>query len=169
VTGAWAGPYLTVCGLLVVAGAAKAWAPDTTARALHAAGLPSRRSFVRVGGGLEAVLGAAALATGLPELAALVCVSYAAFGAFIVLAFLRGTPISSCGCFGTPDTPPRRLHVALDGAAAVVAAVVATRPATSLWTVLGGQPLAGVPLVLLAGAAGYLAYLTFVFPFGGSR
>ncbi len=167
--GAWAGPYLAVCGLLAAAGMAKAWSPDNTARALHAAGLPSRRGTVRVGGGLEAVVAIAALVTGRPALAVVVAASYVAFGLFIVVALVRGTPLSSCGCFGTPDTPPSRLHVVVNGAAAVVAALVATRPAVSLPTVLAAQPLAGVPLIVLAAAAAYLAYLSFVFPFGGSR
>jgi hypothetical protein len=168
-TGAWAGPYLVVCGLLVVAGAAKAWSPDTTARALRAAGLPGRRGLVRAGGGVEALIGGAALVTGLPALSAAVAASYVAFAAFIVLALVRGTPISSCGCFGKPDTPPNLLHVALNLAAAAVATVAVTDPARSLPSALAHQPLAGVPLLVLSAAAGYLAYLAFLFPFGGSR
>jgi hypothetical protein len=169
VTGVWAGPYLAACGLLVVAGAAKAWSPDTTARALHAAGLPGRRALVRLGGAIEALLGAAAVLSGAPALAVLVGLSYVCFSGFIVLALRRGTPISSCGCFGTPDTPPNRLHVVINLAAAAVAAVVATRPASPLTSILSHQPLAGIPLLGLAATAGYLAYLSFVFPFGGSR
>jgi len=168
-TGAWAGPYLVVCGLLAVAGAAKAWSPDTTARALRAAGLPSRRTLVRAGGGLEAGIGIAALITGFPVLAALVAASYFAFTAFIVLALVRGTPISSCGCFGKPDTPPSRLHVVLNLGALAVAAAVASAPARSLPSALAHQPLAGIPLLVLAATAGYLAYLLFLFPFGGTR
>jgi hypothetical protein len=167
--GGWAGPYLVVCGLLAFAGGAKAWSPDTTARALRAAGLPSRRNLVRAGGGLEAIVGIAAILTGLPVLAALVATSYLGFTAFIVLALVRGTPISSCGCFGKPDTPPSRLHVVLNVGAAVVATAVATGPARSLPSALAHQPLAGVPLLALAGATGYLAYLVFLFPFGGSQ
>ena len=168
-TGGWTGPYLVVCGLLAVAGAAKAWSPDTTARALRAAGLPSDRRLVRVAGGLEAVIAVAALLTGLPVLAGVVAASYLAFSAFIVVALVRGTPISSCGCFGKPDTPPSRLHVAINLGAAVVATAVATGPARSLPRALAHQPLAGLPLLVVAGAAGYLAYLVFLFPFGGSR
>ncbi len=167
--GGWAGPYLVVCGLLAVAGAAKAWSPDTTARALRAAGLPSRRSLVRAGGAFEAVLGVAALLTGLPALAALVAASYLGFAGFIVLALVRGTPISSCGCFGKPDTPPSRLHVVFNLGAAAVAVAVASAPARSLPNALSHQPLAGIPLLGLAAATGYLAYLMFLFPFGGSR
>jgi hypothetical protein len=165
----WAGPYLVVCGLLAVAGASKAWSPDTTARALRAAGLPSRRSLVRAGGALEGILGVAALLTGLPAPAVLVAASYIGFTAFIVVALARGTPISSCGCFGKPDTPPSRLHVVLNLGATVVAVAVATTPTRSLPSALSHQPLAGVPLLVLAGATGYLAYLLFLFPFGGSR
>ena len=168
-TAAWTGAYLAACGLLAAGGAAKAWAPDSTARALHAAGLPASRQLVRLGGALEAFLGVAALATGLPALAGLVGASYLGFSVFIVLALVRGTPIASCGCFGTPDTPPSRLHVAINLGAAGVAVAVATRPAVPLTTVLAHQPLAGIPLVVLAAAAGYLAYLVFLFPFGGSR
>ena len=36
-----------------------------------------------------------------------------------------GTPLSTCGCFGTPDTPPTGVHLGLNLAAAGVALAVA--------------------------------------------
>jgi hypothetical protein len=118
---------------------------------------------------VEALIGGAALVTGLPALSAAVAASYLAFAAFIVLALVRGTPLSSCGCFGKPDTRPNLLHVALNLGAAAVATVAATDSPRTLPSALAHQPLAGVPLLVLAAAAGYLAYLAFLFPFGGSR
>jgi len=168
-SGAWIGPYLVACGLLAVAGAAKALRPDATARALRAAGLRVPTTAVRAGGGVEAVLGAAAAGTGAPLLAALVAASYVAFAGFIVLALWRGTPISSCGCFGKADTPPSPLHVALDVAAAATAAIVAQRAAHSLPRALAHQALGGAPLLVLVAVTGYLAYLAFAFPLGRKR
>ena len=154
------GPYLVAAGLLAVAGAEKAWHPDATRRALVAAGWPGRRSAVRLGGAFEAVLGVAAIVAGGPVAAAAVAASYLLLAGFVLFALTRGTPLSSCGCFGQVDTPPTAGHLAVNlGAAAVAAGVAAGRRVTIAGAV-HGQPLHGVPFVVLTGTCGYLVYLT---------
>jgi hypothetical protein len=111
---AFAGPFAIATCLLALAGFAKAMQPAATAGALAALGLPHRRWLVRAGGSAEALVAFAALVTGDATLAILVAMSYAGFALFVAAALYRGTPLSSCGCFGKIDTPPSPMHVALD-------------------------------------------------------
>lgn len=159
------GPYLAACGLLVVAGVAKAIRPEDTARALGtslAVRMSRRRltTAVRIGSGAEGLLGVVALAFPRPVPAALVALSYAAFAVFVAYARARGGAIASCGCFGTPDTPATWAHVVVDSALAVSAATVAWAASTgNVWTLLSRQPVHGLPLVIASALAGWLAYL----------
>jgi hypothetical protein len=153
------GIYAAMAGLLAVGGALKVAKPADTANALAAAGLPAARRIVRIGGGFEALLGTAALLAGGPAPAAAVAVSYLGFTAFIVVALVRHTPISSCGCFGEVDAPPTVMHVVITATAAAMSVVMTLRRPPGVLTVLGGQPWAGIPLVALGALAAYLAYL----------
>ena len=153
------GPFYVACVLLAGGGALKAWRPNDTATALRAAGIPLGSVAVRVVGAGEAALGLAAVTTGAPLLAALVALSFAAFAVFVAHALARRLPLSSCGCFGSIDTPPTVLHVAINVAAAIAAVVTALDPPGSLTSVLADQPMGGVPLAILAVGAAYLAGL----------
>ena len=154
-----AGPFAIAATLLAAGGVLKALRPGDTAHALRTLGLPGSTVLVRLGGLFEAAVGVAALAVGDRTSAVLVAVSYLAFTAFVVLALARDAPISSCGCFGKVDTPPSRVHVGINLAAVAAAAAVAVSPGVGLGHVLAGQPLAGVPFVLLLGCGVGLAYL----------
>jgi len=121
--------------------------------------LPSSTLLIRVGGFAEAVVGVAALAVGDRVTAVLLGLSFLAFAAFVALALRRDAPISSCGCFGKADTPPSRVHVAINLGAVAAAAGVAVQPSAGLPDVLSGQPLAGVPFVLLLACGVGLAFL----------
>jgi hypothetical protein len=155
-----AGPFAAFALLLAIAGTAKAFRPLPTSRALRAAGLPSGAGLVRLLGGGEAVLAIVALAVAGPVPAAFVAISYASFAAFVGYAKVRGLAISSCGCFGKPDTPPTNAHVVVNLAAALLAAAAAVAPGRSPFGELAHSPGAGVPfaaLVLVITALGYLA------------
>jgi hypothetical protein len=155
-----AGPFAAFALLLAFAGAAKALRPLNTSRALRAAGLPSSAGLVRLLGAGETVLAIAALTVAGPVPAALVAISYASFAAFVGYAKARGLAISSCGCFGKPDTPPTNAHLVVNLAAALLAAVAAVSPGRSPLGQLVHSPGAGVPfaaLVLVIAALGYLA------------
>ena len=143
------GPFAIAACLLGIAGIAKAAQPAATAGALAALRLPHRRWMVRAGGLAEALLASAALATGNEILAILVALSYAGFALFVAAALSRGTPLSSCGCFGKIDTPPHPMHIALDLLAAAAAIGVAAHGGTSIRAVFAEQPMAGVPFALL--------------------
>jgi hypothetical protein len=157
--GAWAGPFLVAALLLTVAGALKAYDPATTAGALRRAGLPVPSVAVRIGGGVEAIIGAVAILTGGTIAAALVAVSYFGFTTFVVTAMVRRTPIGSCGCFGKIDTPPSLVHVVLNVGAVVSAIAVALGPGGGIGATLSDQDLLGLPFLLLVATATYLAFL----------
>jgi hypothetical protein len=140
--------------LLLAAGAAKVVDPSRTAVALAALGWAVPAGVVRAGALGEAVLGAATLAVGGRVTAALVALSYAGFGWFVVAALRAGTPIGSCGCFGRADTPPRWAHVAVDAAfagAGLAGAVVGVDPLVGApaWAVAAALAAAGAGLVVL--------------------
>jgi hypothetical protein len=162
------GLYLVASGLLVAAGAAKAVRPDDTARAA-AALLPGRRvpshqtlrRAVRAAALAEAALGLVALVVPRPVTGAFVALSYALFFAVVLYARARGGPLASCGCFGRPDTPPTRLHLAVDLVlAAGAVAVAAGAPASgSIATLLAHQPWAGLPLLFVSAVGLWLTFL----------
>ncbi|HZM55698.1 MAG TPA: MauE/DoxX family redox-associated membrane protein [Acidimicrobiales bacterium] len=157
------GLYVVACVLLVVAGIAKAIRPDDTARALAAATplpMPLLRGVIRCGSIAEAALGAMALALPRTVSAGLVALSYLCFASVVAYARSKGGAISSCGCFGTPDTPATTLHVVVDVALGIAAALVASAgPTGSIASVLSSQPLHGVPLVMVSGLCAWLTYL----------
>ena len=157
--GVLGGPFAVAASLLLIAGAAKAARPETTAGALAGVGMPVPAALVRVGGAAEAAIGAGALVVGTAPFAAALGLSYLGFAGFVLLALARRVPISSCGCFGREDTPPTMVHVAIDLACAGVAAAVALGDGGTIADILGGQPLAGVPFLLLVATSAWFAYL----------
>jgi uncharacterized membrane protein YphA (DoxX/SURF4 family) len=120
-----AGPFLVAVVILGAAGAVKVVRPATTAKALAEMGLGAPPFAVRAGALVELAIAAGALVGGGRPFAALVAASYAGFATFVLAALRRGTPLSTCGCFGTPDTPPTAVHLGLNLAAAAVALAVA--------------------------------------------
>ena len=157
-------PYLAEVALIGFAGVAKLARPDTTARALQQARLPATRSAVRVGAATELLLAVAALAYPGALTGALVALSYAAFTLFVAIALQKRWPLSSCGCFGKPDTAPSKAHAALNAAAAASAAWWAASSPGSLSRVFSGQPLQGAPLGLSAAVIALLAYIVWTNP-----
>jgi len=159
-----AGPFAILAVVLALGGALKAIDPVSTANALHALRVPLGPSLVRAGGALELFVAVAALVTGEAALAAVVAASYAAFAVVVGIALVTRRPISSCGCFGKVDTPPSWVHVAIDVAAAGVAAAAAFAAADeiALPDVLSKQPLAGVPFVLLVANGVVFVFLAFI-------
>jgi hypothetical protein len=164
------GIYLIACGLLMLAGGAKAARPDDTARALvilvpnrfaRVASFSQARQAVRVGALVEAALGAFALVFPQPVTASLVAISYLLFVCVAAYAWKLGESLSTCGCFGRPDTPATGLHVFLNLVFLVAAVAVALRPPhpTELTSLLQHQPWSGIPLLLAAGVGTWLAYL----------
>jgi hypothetical protein len=154
-----AGPFAIAAVLLLVGGALKAVQPGDTARALSALRLPSSPLLVRSGAIIEAAVGASALALGDRLSALLVAVSYVAFAAFVLAALVRGTPISSCGCFGRADTPPKAIHVTVNAAAAAVAVGVALDSGSRLPDGLSDHPTLAILFVVLVTAGAFLVFV----------
>lgn len=164
------GIFFVASGLLLVAGVAKTVTPNDTARALvllvpasSARGqlLNVTRQALRVGAALEAALGLWALLFPGMVTAALVAASYTLFVCVTYYARKHGGPLSSCGCFGRPDTPATGFHVVLNVVFASAAVTVAIRQphVMTLVSVLESQPWNGVPLLFTSGVGVWLAYL----------
>jgi hypothetical protein len=164
---AFLGVYLVGCGLLVVAGALKVAHPSDTALALQQwrPSLPVRRVRIAVRGlaGVEALLGLVGLAYPDAVAGALVAASYVGFVGVVCYARARGGPLATCGCFGTPDTPPTLTHASIDAALGFAAAAYAAAGDRAwLPAVLRHQYFRGVPLLIAAGLCGWLAFLAMV-------
>ncbi len=162
-------PFLAASAVLAAAGVAKLWRPDYTARALqmtglHLAGRRVGRNAVRAGAGVETAIGVLAIALPGPVTGALVAATYSAFALFVLVALDRGWPLSSCGCFGRPDSKPGYPHAALNAGAAVAAAWWALDAPGRLSRLFVHQPWAGVPLILASAVIAGLAYLVWTNP-----
>jgi uncharacterized protein YjeT (DUF2065 family) len=97
--------------LLVATGLVKVAKPTDTARAIRAMGLPAGDNAARFLGLVEITIGLSVVMT--LSIAALAAqgLMYLAFLVWIVAALQKAVPIASCGCLGTPDTPPYWGHV----------------------------------------------------------
>ncbi len=143
--------------LLVVSGVAKVVRPLSVVGALRALGLPDGRGVATALGAFEVALGVIVLTGGGAAFAAAVAILYAAF-ALAVVQLRRRDAAAPCGCFGH-TTPPTQRHLVANALMAGTAAV-AGRDMPSLLSVLGHQPLAGVPYLLLLVTAAYCLYAT---------
>jgi hypothetical protein len=155
---ALAGPLAAMAALLAVGGAMKVRQPANTVKALKAAGLPASEAAVRLGAAAELVIGVGTLVIEGPVFPALLALSYAAFTGFVAYALSKHTPLDTCGCFGTPDTPPTGLHLLITASAAGVGAAAAVTD-TSVADVIADQPWAGIPFAVVSLLIAYLAYL----------
>jgi hypothetical protein len=153
------GPAAACALLLAFGGATKVRRPGDTVRALRALRLPASSLAVRLGALAEVAIGLAVVLAGGRLPALLMALSYSAFTGFVVIAMVRGGAVSSCGCFGTPDTPPTVTHVLVTMAAAVIGAASVADPVRPVLEGLRHQPLAGVPFVVLTGCAVWFAYM----------
>lgn len=154
-----AGPFAIAAALLAIGGGLKAMRPGDTANALRGMGFPGSPVLVRVGGAAELVIGVSALVTGGTAGAVLVAASYLLFLGFVLVALRRDVPVSSCGCFGKVDTPPSRVHVGVNLVAVAAAVSVALDPGAGLADTVRGQPLAGIPYVVLVGLGVSLVFV----------
>jgi hypothetical protein len=118
------------------------------------------------GSGVVYTLSVAEIATGAASLLAggalagwAMAVLYGGFGWFVAFALRRRIPISSCGCFGKVDTPPSVVHLFVNAAAMAGGVWAALRPSRSLMSVLGDQPVAGLPYLAFLAAGTYAAYI----------
>ncbi|MDP9073465.1 MAG: hypothetical protein M3N98_04670 [Actinomycetota bacterium] len=153
------GPVVVMSILLVVGGAAKLWRPANTVGALRTLRLPAAAVLVRLLATFEVAVGASAIVIGNRLTAVLLAASYLGFTGFVLVAMARGGALSSCGCFGTPDTPPTVMHVVVTLAASAVACAAIAHPVGHVLDRLTGQPLAGLPFVALTACSVWFAYV----------
>ena len=138
-----AGPFVGAAALLALGGLLK----------LRVRALPTRLLAAA-----EVGVGLAALAFDTRLFPALVAAFYVGFAAYIAVNLTGEAATKDCGCFGETESPPTVLHLVVDLAAAAVAGAVAVGSGGGLSTALHGQPLGGVPFLLLAATTAGLAY-----------
>lgn len=156
------GPFIAVAALLALGGILDLRRPAATVGALRALGLPASRFAVRVGAAVAAAVAIGAVVSGQRLFALGMAVFYLLFAGFVAAALVGKVPLATCGCFGADDTPATFTHLAVNVAAAVVAAVVGLGPARRDWVaagVSGGSALVGFLFVLMTVATVSLAYL----------
>jgi hypothetical protein len=154
-----AGPYLSAACLLVIAAAGKMRRPADLSRALRGLRLPAGPTVVRFVAAGEGAIGVWVLASGSAAAAWALAGSYAVFTGVVILAVARGGVLSSCGCFGTADTPPTAVHVAVTAAFAATAAAVALHPVGPAVGVFANGPASGLALVSATAALSAVAYV----------
>lgn len=153
------GWFFLTAALLISSGTAKFMHPNPTAGALRAARLRAAAPVVRILALTEIGTGVGALWWGGYPAGLVLALLYAGFAVFVILARVRHWPISSCGCFGRPDTPPSLFHVALNVAAVVGGISVAIDRSPGLAVVAADQPLLGLPYLGFLATGTYLLYL----------
>jgi hypothetical protein len=153
------GWFFLSAALLLVSGGAKLADPAPTSGALRVAGLVSGSGVVYTLAVAEIATGAISLLAGGAVAGWAIAVLYGGFGWFVAFALRRHIPISSCGCFGKVDTPPSVVHLFLNAAGMAGGVWAALSHSPSLISVLGGQPVAGLPYLAFLAAGTYAAYL----------
>lgn len=111
--------------LLVTSGVAKVRKPGDTTRAVRSMGMAVPESTGRVVGLVELGVGLGALIVGSPALWSAQAVLYAAFLVWVAVAIGRDVPIASCGCLGSPDTPPYWGHLVVNSFAVFLSSMAA--------------------------------------------
>ena len=136
----------------------KVRSPHATAAALRRIGVPVPRAAARVLGGIETIIGAAALAVADQRLALAVGLAYTAFAVYVVLARRRdaGAP---CGCFGAAEAPLSLRHLAVVATAAAVSLATAASAAAGSVRAAAGTGVEPVAFVLLTTTSTLLVYL----------
>lgn len=152
------GPAVASAILLAIGGTSKLLRPANTSHALRGLRLPAAPFGVRVLAVAEMGVAVGALAGGGRLAWLLVAGAYLGFAGFVVFALLRGGALSSCGCFGAPDTPPTAVHVLVTVSASVVACATAFHPPGPLLDALAGMPLLGLPFLFFTGCCAWFAY-----------
>ena len=148
--------YLAAAGLLVASAVAKLRRSEPAARALAELRLPAARLLVIAGSLIEVAVAAlmvARPALGAPAAAAL----YLCFAVLVLVQLRRGSSFS-CGCLGSVELPPTRLHAGVNLTLAAVCAAARPEPlgvfrhpvaggvvwvaaATTAWAVAAGLEL----------------------------
>ena len=144
-----------LASLVGAAGVGKLIDPRHTSGALRALKLPSHWVLVRGLGLFEFSVAVAVVLVGGVAPTLVMAALYAGFALFVVAALRAETPLSSCGCFGRPDTPPGTTHLAVNVAAAALLGLQAAFGGTIGFFTAG---ISALPVILAGLVLGYLLF-----------
>lgn len=153
---------------MVVAGLAKIRAPERTAKALRAIGVPATSWIVRALGFAEVALGGIAALRPTSEVLVALGALFIAFAVFVAFLLSRGGPDPECGCFGGHEMPASGLHIGVNIAAALVSLVAATNAPPGFLDLVLTRP-SGLILALLTALGVYLVTAVFTYLPGALR
>ena len=142
--------------LLIATGIAKVSSPADTARAIRAMGLHKPDGAGRVVGFVEVLVGLGALLSGLAAVFLIQGVMYGVFLGWVIVAKAKSVPLESCGCLGTPDTPPYWGHIAVDAIATVSSFGMALSGPFRLFEGPPSEVTVGLALVVLGASLSWL-------------
>ena len=148
---------LLVAGLLFTAGCAKLVRPDSTARALCAAGPTRCRGVARGIGLVEIAIGSWAIVLPSRASGAALAGVYLAFAGFVAFLLVRRPGTSSCGCAGAREIPPSGIHLVANLVAAGVGVAAAFAPPRAIGPFVASLGWSSVPFAAGLIAAGALA------------
>lgn len=146
-------------GFLLISGIAKFRRPTPTSSALRNAGFPSSVVVVRLIGAAEFAVGTLCLASPSRLLSFALGTLYLSFAAFLVYLLQVKPEAQSCGCMGSREVPPSRLHIGLNLFAGVVGFSAGFFHTLSLLSLIRAEP--AVAPALLFGCLG-LGYFFWV-------
>jgi hypothetical protein len=152
--------YMTVAGLLGVAGVAKLRSPRVAVGAIASGArpVPAAAAARALGAGELALAGACIAAPGRLSALALALAYLALAG--VVLRLRAARAAGGCGCFGEDSAPAGLWHFGLDVAAAAVALAAAASPPPA-WGVISEHP--AQLAIALAGVAAAIALARLAF------
>jgi hypothetical protein len=146
---------LSGAALLMLAAAAKLRAPQPTAQLLRQLNLPAPAAAVPAIAGLELASAGLAIYGGIAAIP--MAAAYVLF-TIVALRILRSAPDTSCGCFGSSETPVTAMHPLMTSVFAVAAAAATqTSPGWTLFTSHGAAGLLLALQVVLVCALAYAA------------
>lgn len=131
--------------LLLVAAAAKMGDPTSASVALRQAGLPGGTLVVRLLALVEVTVAGAVLVVGGVAPAAALGLLHLGFAGFIAQLRRTAGAEARCGCFGGAEAPAEGLHVVVNLVAGGLVAVALVDSLPSVSSVLGDQPVLGLP------------------------
>ncbi len=153
-------PLLYVAsGFLLISGVTKLRTPAPASSALRNASLPSAYFFVRLIGAAESAVGTLCLVNPSRTTSFALAGFYLSFAGFLTYLLKAKPEVQSCGCMGSREVPPSRLHIGLNVFGGLVGVCAGVFHAPPLWSVVQADLPASPALLLGCLGLGYFFWV----------